>query len=163
MKRCCCLVLPLHLNEVLSLFRGFHVLKVEERDPDTRAFLVAHFAKSNPSIIHADFDGDGLSDYAVLLKKDKGTSARFVAVLCPVSGALKTVYDLDLTGSTGDVYLKRIPPGVRVSQTEAIEPETIAPVRLRSAGIQLVYFEKAAVVVFWNPKLHKMQEIQTGD
>jgi hypothetical protein len=44
---------------ILNDFPGFHVLTVPERDSDTRAFILAHFAKRSPSVVRADFDGDG--------------------------------------------------------------------------------------------------------
>ena len=150
------------LDEVLSRFPGFHVLKLEERDSETRAFL-NQFAKGNPSVVHADFDGDGRPDFALLLRS-AGGKARFVIVLCPESQELKTVHDLDVTGSDGGAYLKPVPAGTLVSQTEAIDSGTRVPrVRLTSPGIRVVYFEKAEVLLYWSPQLHKIREIQTGD
>jgi len=56
---------------ILYDFPGFHVLTALERDPDTRAFILAYFAKRSPSIVRADFDGDRHLDYAVLLTNKK--------------------------------------------------------------------------------------------
>lgn len=151
------------LGEVLNQIPGFHVLRLEERDADTRAFLIKHFAKDNPSVVHADFDGDGRPDYALLLKSSAG-KAKFVIVLCPESAQLRTVHDLDVTGSEGQTYLQRVPAGTLVSQTEAIDTGGKAPrVRLRSAGVRVVAFEKAEVVLYWSSKLHKIEAIQTAD
>jgi hypothetical protein len=151
------------MENVLSLFPRCHLLTLEERDPDTKAFLVKHLPKSNPSVVHADFDGDGHVDYALLLKNGKTANTKLVVLLCP-SLPCKTVYELDLTGSAGEVYLKRITAGTRVSQTDAIDTnKNVAFVSLASAGIRLVYFEKAEVVLHWNQKSGKIQEIQTGD
>jgi hypothetical protein len=151
------------LGDVLRQIPGFHVLKLGERDPDTRAFLIQHFAKDNPSVVHADFDGDGRPDYALLLKSSTG-EAKFVIVLCPESAKLRTVYDLDVTGSEGQSYLQSVPPGTLVSQTEAIDTGGKVPrVRLRSVGVRAVDFEKAAVVLYWSSKLHKIKAIQTAD
>ena len=151
------------LDEVLGDFPGFHVLKLEERDSDTRAFLAAHFRNGDPNIVHADFDGDGRSDYALLLKSRAGR-AKLVVVLCRESQNPKTVYDLDVTGSEGETYLQRVPAGTSVSQTEAIHTgDNVPRATLNSAGIRVVYFEKAEVVLYWSVKFHKIQEIQTGD
>ena len=151
------------LGDVLSHFRGFHVLNLEERDPDARAFLIKHFTKDNPSVVHADFGGDGRPDYALLLKNSAG-KAKLVIVLCPEASTLKTVYDLDVTGSEGQSYLQRVPAGTLVSQTEAIDTGGKVPrIRLSSVGIRVVDFEKAEVVLYWSSKLHKIETIQTAD
>jgi hypothetical protein len=150
-------------SQVLMHFPGFHLLKLDERDANTKAFLTAHFLKSNPSVVHADFDGDGFADYALLLKNRVGT-AKLVVVLCLESQKLRTVYSLGVSGSAGEVYLKTVPPGTLVSQTEAIDTGgKTSRMRLSSAGIRVVYDEKAEVVLFWNAKLHRIQEIQTAD
>src|ERR1017187_6936222 len=67
---------------ILDDFPGFHVLTVLERDSDTRAFILAHFAQHSPSVVRADFDGDGHLDYAVLLKNKKSGVAKFVILIC---------------------------------------------------------------------------------
>lgn len=58
------------IDGILTNFPGYHLLTLKERDPDLRAYLLQHFPKSNPSAIHADFDGDGHLDYALLLKEN---------------------------------------------------------------------------------------------
>ena len=71
----------------------YHMLRAEERDGDTRAFLVKHFKGSDPSVVHADFDGDGQLDYAMLLKSDTSTAAKLVVLLAtpqPVPACLRT-------------------------------------------------------------------------
>jgi hypothetical protein len=39
---------------------------LKELDSDARAFFLQHFPKASPSVVHADFDGDGQLDYALL-------------------------------------------------------------------------------------------------
>ena len=152
------------LGRALGLFPGYHLLKLEERDADTRTFLAAHFKKNSPSLVNADFDGDGRPDYALLLKSDNDPKTRMVVVLCPRTGVCKTVYDLDLTGSAGEVYLKHVPAGTQLAQTEAAtEGENPRRTRLSSAGARLVYFEKAEVVLYWDRKLNKIVQVETGD
>ena len=70
------------LNGVLKQFPGYHLLTLQERDPDVKAFLAQHFPKSNPSVVRADFNGDGNPDYALLLKDDKSGAAKLVVLLC---------------------------------------------------------------------------------
>jgi hypothetical protein len=149
---------------ILHDFPGFHVLTVEERDSDTRAFILAHFAKRNPSILHADFDGDGHLDYAVLLKDKKSGIARFVILLCPETEHCKKACDEDITSSAREVFLRPVPIGRRVSQTDAIDTKDYPPpVRLSSTGIEVTYFGQAKVVYYWNGKHKKMETVQTED
>jgi hypothetical protein len=99
---------------ILEDFPGFHVLTVPERDSDTRAFIQAHFAKRNPSVVRADFDGDNHLDYALLLKDKKSGTARFVILLCPENEHCKKACDEDITSYAGEVFIKTVPIGRRV-------------------------------------------------
>src|SRR5580658_2934687 len=93
---------------ILTDFPGFHVLTVPERDSDTRAFILAHFVKRNPSVARADFDGDGHLDYAVLLKNKKSGVAKFVILLCSENEHCKKACDEDITSYAGDVFIKAV-------------------------------------------------------
>ncbi len=149
---------------ILNDFPGFHVLTVPERDSDTKAFILAHFAKRNSSVVRADFDGDGHLDYAVLLKNQKSGVAKFVVLLCSENEQCKKACDEDITSYAGEVFIKAAPIGRRVSKTEAIDnKDNPTPVRLSSTGIEVTYFEKAKVVYCWNTKHKKIETIQTGD
>ncbi len=149
---------------ILDDFPGFHVLTVPERDSDTRAFILAHFAKRNPSVVRSDFDGDGHLDYAVLLRNKKSGVAKLVILLCPENEHCKKACDEDITSYAGEVFIKAVPIGRRVSQTEAIDTKDYPPpVRLSSTGIEVTYFEKAKVVYYWNTNHKKIETIQTGD
>ena len=149
---------------ILDDFPGFHVLTVPERDSDTRAFILAHFAKRSPSVVRADFDGDGHLDYAVLLKNKKSGVAKFAILLCSENDPCKKAWDEDITSYAGEVFIKAVPIGGRVLQTEAIDTKDYPPpVRISSSGIEVTYFEKAKVVYYWNTKHKRIETIQTGD
>ncbi len=149
---------------ILNDFPGFHVLTVPERDPDTKAYVLAHFSKRNPSVVRADFDGDGHLDYAALLKSEKSGVAKFVILLCSENEQCKKACDEDITSYAGEAFIKAVPIGRRVSQTEAIDTkDNPTPVRLSSTGIELTIFEKVTVVYYWNTKHKKIETIQTGD
>jgi hypothetical protein len=147
---------------ILKQFSGYHLLTLQERDPDLKAFLAQHFTKSNPSVVRGDFSGDGIPDYALLLKDDKTGATKLVVLLCSADGQCKSVYDLDETTYAGAIYLSPMGTGSKVSQTEAV-PGSAPPVKLHSTGIQVNYFEKGKVVLHWNPKRQKIEEVQTGD
>lgn len=132
-------------NSVLANFPGYHLLTLKERDSDTRAFLAGHFPKSNPSVVHGDFDGDGHQDYALLLKNDKSPMTKLVVLLCPDDHCRK-VYELDVTMYSDLVFLR---------------PVTAASSKL--TRIQVTYFEKGKVFLYWNEKVKKIKEVQTAD
>jgi len=152
------------VRRILNRFPRYHVLTLEERNDDARTFIRAHFPKHNPSIVHADFDGDGHPDYAVLLKDKKSGTTKFVISLCPGDTECKTVHEVDVTPSAGAVYIRPVRIGSRVSQTDAIETNDYpSPVRLSSPGIELTYFEQAKMIYYWNKKHKKIEGIQTAD
>jgi hypothetical protein len=133
------------LENVLSLFPGFHILKLAERDADTRAFLVSHFPKDSPSVMRGDFDGDGVDDYALLLKNNKSGLTKVVVALCGPDKQCRSIYRLDVSSDAGVVYLR---PS-RIGST--------------SVGVQVIYFEKGKVLLSWNKKLKRIEEVPAGD
>lgn len=151
-------------DPVLKLFPGYHLLTIAERDSDTRAFIQANLPKQNPSLIQADFDGDGHPDYALLLKSDQSQNAKFVVLLCPDDNACKQVFELDLTGSPEIMYLRKIAAKSRISQTDTTEDhDQHSGVKLTGTGIELNYFEKGAVIYYWDKAARKIGSVQTED
>lgn len=150
------------VESVLNRFPGYHLLTLEERDPDARAFIQKHFPKANTSLVHADFDGDGQLDYALLLRSDKSEAAKLVVLLCSEDTHCRNVFELDISGYSGSAYLQRVAKSSRVSQTKSIDTKT-APVNLEFNGIRVTYFGKGEVVLYWDKKLKKIEEVQTED
>jgi hypothetical protein len=151
------------INTILKQFPGYHVLTLQERDPDARAYIARHFPKANPSVVRADFDGDGQEDYALLLKNAKSAKALLVVVLCPADAECKTAYKMDVSEAYKVTYLSLVPVGSRVSQTEVMPRNDHSPGRLKSVGIRVTYDEQAEVVLYWNNKLGKIEKVQTSD
>lgn len=152
------------LDIILSHFPGQHILSLDELDSETKAFILKHFPKDNPSVVRADFDGDGHEDFALLLKDNKSKSTKLEVLLCSGEGQCKGAYELDVTTYSDMVYLRPVRTGSRVSQTESVttnDPST--PVKLGATGIQLTYFGKGKVVLHWNRKHKKIEEVQTED
>jgi hypothetical protein len=147
---CCCVWISAaqeqksNIATILHNFSGYHLLDLRERDSDTRAYLQKHVTNS-PSVIHADFDGDGFPDYAMLLRSDR-SAAKLVVLLCDAQGQCRSVYELDITGYSDVAYLQPLPLG-----------------SLKAVGIQVVYFEKGRVVLSWDKKLKKIAEVPTGE
>jgi hypothetical protein len=133
-------------SSVLANFPGYHLLTLKERDSDTGAFLAGHFPKSNPSVVHGDFDGDGRQDYALLLKDDKSPMTKLVVLLCSNDDHCRNVYELDVTMYSDLVFLR---------------PVTTPNSKL--TRIQVTYFEKGKVLLYWNEQVKKIKEVQTSD
>ena len=145
-------------------YPGYHVLRLTERDADTRAFLIQHFKGSDASVIHADLDGGGHSDYAVLLKSDTSAAAKVVVLLCDAQSKCRSVFEQDITGYSEGAYLSRLPVGSRVAEAGSAEGEKEShPVTLTNTGIQVTYFEKGAGALYWDRKLKKIVAVGTAE
>ena len=150
------------IDNIVGSFPGYHLPTLKELDYDAKAFFLKHFPKASPSVVHADFDGDGQLDYALLLRNDKSQVTKLVVLLCPEDGHCRNVYELDVSAYSGSVYLRPVPRGSRISQTESIDTDT-GPVNLKFSGIRVTYFGKGEVVLYWNAKLKKIDGITTED
>jgi hypothetical protein len=145
-------------------YPGYHLLRLTERDADTRAFLVQHFKTSDASVVHADFNGDGNLDYAMLLKSDTSAAAKVVVLLCDAQSKCRGVFEQDITGYSEGAYLSRLPVGSRVAEVGSAEGEKEShPVKLTNTGIQVTYFEKGAVALYWDKKLKKIVGVGTAE
>jgi hypothetical protein len=152
------------VDNILSSFPGYHLLTMSELDTGTRAYFSQHFPKSNPSVVQADFDGDGHLDYALLVRNVKSKTTKLIVLLCSEDGQCRKVYELDVSMYSDLVYLRLVAIGSVVSQTDAIDStDHLTPVRLKASGIQVSYFEKGKVVLYWNRKLKKIKEVDTQD
>lgn len=156
---------PRHsLPEVLRLFPGYRAVSLKEFDPDTRNYLLENYPKVDPSVVRADFDGDGSPDFGLLLKNDATHVARVVILLCPARASCKAVYDLDVSQMSGIVYLRPIPPGAPVPPADDDDASSsIKQTKLKTAAVELNYFGKASVVLYWNQAHKKIEEIDTSD
>jgi hypothetical protein len=104
------------IDTILNHFPRYHVLTLAERNSDASTFIKEHFPKHNPSVVHADFDGDGHSDYAILLKDKQSGTTKLVVLLCSGGTQCKSVFDVDVTSSSGEVFIHLpygyVPPGL---------------------------------------------------
>lgn len=145
-------------------YPGYHLLKLGERDADARAFLVEHFKGSDPSVIHADFDGDGHPDYAVLLKSDTSAAAKLLVLFCDAQSKCRSVYEEDITGYSEGAYLSSLPVGSRIAEAESAEGEKDShPAKLTNTGFRVNYFEKGAVAHCWDKKSKKLVTVGTEE
>lgn len=100
----------------------------------------------------------------MLVKNDKSGATKLVVLLCVSEAQCRSVYELDVTGYSDVVYLRSVAAGSRVSETEAADTANhSSAVKLKTTGIQVTYFEKGRVVLYWNKKLKKIEGVQTED
>lgn len=122
-------------------------------------------------MIHADIDGDGYPDCALLLRSDKSQAARFVVLLCSGEKPGKKVYDLDFSGYSDRAYLTADPPAdgsaTRTVITGAQSPtqptEQSAELKPETTGIFVTYFGKGQILLHGSKKTKKLLEVQTMD
>ena len=129
------------MTAILKQFPEYHLLTLQERDSELKAFLAQHSPNVNPSLVRADFNGDGNLDYALLLKADKTGAAKLVVLLCSTDGQCESVYDVDETTYASVAYLRPVSTRSKVSQTEAV-PRNTSAVKVRSTRIEVNYFKK---------------------
>lgn len=131
------------IDGILKTIPGYHVLTLDEHDAEAKRFFVENRLGADPSIVHADFNGDGTLDYALLAKNNQTGRTQVFIFLC--SGAeYKNAYPLDVTGAAEITYLQRT--------------------RFHSlAAVSVVYFEKARVLLYWDKKANKIREYEAED
>lgn len=143
---------------IISTYYQHHTL-VELRDlnEDVQEYFIEKYPNSHPGCIKEDFDGDGLVDYALLLRTNiKGRIIERLVVLKGKNGKEFIPIDLDeFYGRIGDFFLRPIP----VSKVEKCDRTEI--VTLDRPGFEIVLFEAASRVYFW--KGGKFNFIQTSD
>jgi len=150
--------------KTLNQFPGYHLLSLNDLDLQTRDYFRSKYPNENNSIIKSDFNGDGYKDYAILLRKNNSKKTKLIILFCSAVSPCKKFYALDVTNFYDIVYLRSVKSGNLISQTEAIDiNNSSSPVRLKHDGIQLTYFGKAEIVIYWNEKLKKIETTQTAD
>lgn len=145
-------------------FPDYVLMDIDELDAFAKDVFKKHYPQSNPHLVCRDFDGNGLIDYALLLRnsKKKGKQTIFTIFLQSSHSYFKLAHHLNLEFYRDDVYIIPIEPGRLLSQT----PATDAPskeIRLKNAAVELVYVGKAALAYYWDDKSKSFATICTAD
>jgi hypothetical protein len=143
---------------IISTYYPNHTLvQFKDLNEDVREYFAEKYPNSHPGCIKGDFDGDGLIDYALLLRTNiKGRIIEKLVVLKGENGKKFILIDLDESDKrVGDSFLRHIPAG-RVEKCDRTETVTID-----RPGFEIVLFEAASRVYFW--KEGKFSFIQTSD
>lgn len=153
---------------------------IKKADIDTFCYSVDYPLVSNPGLVEADFNGDKKTDYAVLLQlgkpfdtvsildgkqfKDEKAKVTLVVFMAEGNKKFKTitlVKDDDIEAYYPlNLYIE-IQPSDTVRESEALEGGK--KIYLDAPGILLVYCERSAVVIYWDKKTKKFDEIWVSD
>jgi hypothetical protein len=148
-------------SDVLRKYDG-KIVSLRDLDKEVVEHLGNAGGNESPGAVVADFNGDGITDIAVLTKEPDGTRLALRVFLCRPE--CKQVTRVALGEFNGLQYLTPLPAGTAVKTAESLaksarnESQT-----LRHAGIKYWVFGKAHVVYFWNRRAGTLVSVTTGD
>lgn len=147
---------------VKKYYPNYSIVQLKDLDKDVQKYFIETYRDARPGCIKEDFDGDGLSDYALLLRaKIKRRSIEKVVVLRGKGNESFDSINLEeLTDRIGSFFIRHVPPG-KIKKWEETERHKMKTVVIKLPGFELVLFEAASRVYFW--KDNKFHFIQTSD
>jgi hypothetical protein len=142
---------------ISAYYPDYVLVKLRDLNKDVQEYFAQRYPKSDPGCIKEDFDGDGVFDYALLLRKNMGEEP--VEKLVVLKGINKKEF-MAIEISTfheriGDIFLRRVQAG-RIEGLDRTESTT-----LDRPGFEIVLFEAASRIYFW--KNGNFVFIQTSD
>lgn len=145
-------------------FPKYSIMDVSSSDSAMINFFKSKYPEVSPFIVQADIDGNKLSDYAFLLtpKDNNKTTFVFAIILQTKPDKYKIVFKYKGIKHGSGVYIISKKSGEAINQTQSINTP-IKGIILKNTGIQLIYFERASYVYYWNSSKKQIESIQTGD
>lgn len=148
-------------DEVLKKYSGLMV-QVGHLDREVAEYVATQQSTASTGVIHADLDGDGVNDIAILTKNidDKALTLRFY--LC--NGTCRAVERISLGEFNGLQFLAVVPPGQSIEEARSFNNER-ASQKLESsrAAIRYNVFGKTHVTYFWDSQTRSIHSVTTGD
>lgn len=147
---------------VKKFYPNYSIVQLKDLDKDVQEYFTKTYGDAHPGCIKEDFDGDGLSDYALLLRtKRNGKSIEKVVVLRgKVNHSFSIINLAELKDRSGSFFIKHVPPG-KIKKWEETERHRMKTFIIKLPGFELVLFEAASRIYFW--KGNKFYFIQTSD
>ena len=150
------------LTKIVGQFPRDHLLRLSDLDSAAAEYFIRDFPKEKPGLVKGDFDGDGHSDYAILLRSNSGTSTKLVVFRYSETQNYTIGYELEDVYSMS--YITVVKVGSCIEETDAIDNvNPLSPTILKYLGINLTHFGKSARVIFWDERTNKFEEIWTSD
>lgn len=133
-------------------------------DTLTNKYFKENYSKSDPYLIEGDFDGNDLTDVAVVLQKNENNIkiTSFAILLQTIRGCYKSVFIADVGTMLSDIYIIPVGAGEVVRQTESIDVP-MKQIKLKNKAVTLVYYGKSAVVYYWDESKQNIDSIWTSD
>lgn len=138
-----------------QFFPGYAPVTPGDLSEDVRRVTTADPAYGepgrSPTVIHADFDGNGVADYAVLVRElaSSNPDEVFAVLMGQGEGRYRAAMKAFFGGLLGDVYLGYIPAGTELVPAAGIR-EGGPAIRLVQPAVRLVYFRRAADAFYWD-------------
>ena len=144
-------------NLIKEYYPNYTLVQLKDLDNDLQEYFTATYHNSHPGCIQEDFDGDGLADYALLLRaKTKDKTIERISVLKGKKEQSFISINLDeLKDRVGSFFIRYVPPG------KIKEWNTNKTMVISRPAFELVLFEAASRVYFWQED--KFHFIQTSD
>lgn len=111
------------------------------------------------NFLRADFNCDGQTDYALIMREKKGTIAAYAIVSTTTGFTKHRLQDLGKE-------MEHIGTGLELIPVSAVHhigegDEEPPPVQLKCPAVQIIWFEQAARTYYWEK--NRFKYIQTGD
>lgn len=131
-------------------YPGFSLLKVDDLEEDLQMFWAERYQNVSPGCVDADFNGDGLSDFALLLKGEKdGLPFLDLVVLLQTNRDEYRAVRLDTLKDRLKSYsVRSVQPRALVSWEDRMLP-TAKRATMEHVGFELQLFEAASRVYYW--------------
>lgn len=140
------------IENILNSYKKKLVV-VEDLDQDAREFFINSEKGTNPGIVRADFNGDGIEDVAVLSKE--GLKLFLRIFLCDKK--CNEVKYVEAGPFDGIQYITPVKKGEIKHSVDGTS------VKLKNTAIRLVDYGKASAIYYWVKQTNDFTSIATGD
>jgi hypothetical protein len=144
------------LESVIShFFPGYGPLPLGDLAPEIGALTVSDpvydTPDRSPTTIHADFDGNGFADYALLIRKTAGPAADeiFVILMARGQGQYSEAMESFFGGIAPEIYLGYLPAGTVLPLSEEDATDGVV-LTLENPAVTLNVFGRASDAFYWD-------------
>ena len=134
------------------------IVSVENLNAETREKFLNADEEAVPGFVVADFNGDGVADYAALLRfpKKAGFGEWLVVFIGAPAGGFQLRLLEKYDGFRDDVYITMEPPG------EVNASSSLRTVKLRAPAIARIHPERPPTIFYWEKGRFQRLSISTS-